>query len=93
MTTINYFAEKEKALRVGHSAIEDMRFCIKAEKGCIINGNELRNYFQYNFNELKGETMQGELERWLNFVFVVENTRSRYDYKRDEYYFTPNTIQ
>ena len=53
----------------------------------MVRAQDLRNYYQYQFNPEKRETPEGELSRWLTFV-RERGILWAYQYETDSYVFT-----
>jgi len=53
-----------------------------------VSGHQLRK--EMSFNKLKGETLNGELNRWLKWIREVKCIGHEYDLERDEYIFQLN---
>lgn len=77
---------KDDILRKGEKIVEDI-FKLSEDQEVLVRGNDLREYFYFQYNPQKRETPKGELERWLNFIDEVSNIKSHYDFHRDAYYF------
>ncbi len=67
--------------------------CQQIMSGCkdarefFVDGNKLHNYFQNNFNPLKGETPEGELNRWLDWIKTCLNIHHFFVYAKNGYVF------
>lgn len=59
----------------------------KDRDGLLVIGQDLRDYYEYNRNPEKGETITSELERWIKFIRETKNIFTRYDYETDTYRF------
>lgn len=72
--------DRDEILRKGGSLTQMVLKMAVNEKLQIV-AEDFYNYYQYNYNEAKGETPSGELDRWLRFI---------YDTKRIIHIFSPD---
>lgn len=79
-------SEMNEAIKKGEYLTQAI-FKTREDRTTIVFAHDLRQYYKYNYNPAKGETADGELERWLKFLKNVHNIASKYELSNDEYHF------
>lgn len=81
-----FVKKRDRALR-NLTAISNAVLNLKPGQEITVDGRELLDCYQYNYNELKGQNPFKELEKWLEFVNKVHGIEYAYNNHQTEIYF------
>lgn len=76
---------RQEEIRRASEAIQDMYVICRRGETCCIDGNTFRSNVWHN--PAKGETIQGEIDRWLQFIKSAYNIYHQYEPITDKHFF------